>query len=191
MSASAPRRVGFRVPNAFCRQRVETFATKEPQTVAWIDALPAGACYWDIGANIGIYGLEKHTTPVCVALDKQPGVVRLGPNIAGEPGALSQDRVGLYSPAMTLDGLVDLLGLPLKPTHIKIDTDGFDLAVLLGGRRTLDEAVSVIAEVDESMPEDAATIRALMEAHGFTRTGRHVSPLFPKSPVGMDHWARP
>jgi hypothetical protein len=92
---------------------------------------------------------------------------------------------------MTLDGLVDLLGLPLKPTHIKIDTDGFDLAVLLGGRRTLDEAVSVIAEVDESMPEDAATIRALMEAHGFTRTGRHVSPLFPKSPVGMDHWARP
>jgi FkbM family methyltransferase len=29
----------------------------EPETVAWIDALPEGAMMWDIGANIGVYSL--------------------------------------------------------------------------------------------------------------------------------------
>lgn len=29
----------------------------EPETIAWIDALPAGEVLWDIGANIGVYAL--------------------------------------------------------------------------------------------------------------------------------------
>jgi len=31
--------------------------TGEPETIAWIDALPAGAVMWDIGANVGTYAL--------------------------------------------------------------------------------------------------------------------------------------
>ena len=37
--------------------RAATLLTKEPETIAWIDAMPADAVLWDVGANIGIYSL--------------------------------------------------------------------------------------------------------------------------------------
>ncbi len=33
------------------------FGKDEPETIAWIDALPEGGVFWDIGANIGLYAL--------------------------------------------------------------------------------------------------------------------------------------
>jgi FkbM family methyltransferase len=33
------------------------FATREPETIAWIDAFETPAAYWDVGANIGLYAL--------------------------------------------------------------------------------------------------------------------------------------
>ena len=47
----------FGVPNALCRYRASSFATKEPQTLDWIDALPSGAILWDVGANVGLYSV--------------------------------------------------------------------------------------------------------------------------------------
>ena len=38
-----------------CRKRAMTFATKEPDTVKWIEELLPDDIVWDIGANIGIY----------------------------------------------------------------------------------------------------------------------------------------
>ncbi|MEK9627560.1 MAG: FkbM family methyltransferase [Nitrospinota bacterium] len=37
--------------------RAETFFTKEPETLEWIDDFEENAVFWDIGANIGIYSL--------------------------------------------------------------------------------------------------------------------------------------
>lgn len=45
----------FSVPNSLCLWRVKTFSTKEPETLAWIDSLPEGSIFWDIGANVGMY----------------------------------------------------------------------------------------------------------------------------------------
>ena len=45
----------FMTPNALNKFRVDTFSTKEPETLAWIDDMPDGAVVWDIGANIGLY----------------------------------------------------------------------------------------------------------------------------------------
>src|SRR5512139_1901242 len=39
------------------RYRWDTFWTKEPETIAWIDSFEPGACFWDIGANVGVYSL--------------------------------------------------------------------------------------------------------------------------------------
>jgi hypothetical protein len=39
------------------------------------------------------------------------------------------------TPAVTLDGLVERTGL--SPTHVKIDVEGYEGAVLRGGRRLL------------------------------------------------------
>lgn len=37
--------------------RWQTWATKEPETIAWIDSFEPNTCFWDVGANIGIYSL--------------------------------------------------------------------------------------------------------------------------------------
>lgn len=47
----------FVAPNALCAWRAETFATKEPETLDWIDALPEGGVHWDVGANVGLYAV--------------------------------------------------------------------------------------------------------------------------------------
>ncbi len=33
------------------------FGKDEPETIAWINSLPPGGVYWDIGANIGLYAV--------------------------------------------------------------------------------------------------------------------------------------
>ena len=45
----------FVAPNRLCDWRAATFASKEPETLEWIDAMPDGAVLWDVGANIGLY----------------------------------------------------------------------------------------------------------------------------------------
>jgi FkbM family methyltransferase len=45
----------FSVPTALNKYRVRTFATKEPETLEWIDSFERDSILWDIGANIGLY----------------------------------------------------------------------------------------------------------------------------------------
>ena len=37
--------------------RAETFLTKEPETLEWIDSFKENSVFWDIGANVGTYSL--------------------------------------------------------------------------------------------------------------------------------------
>lgn len=47
----------FYAPNDLCRYRCETFSTKEPETLEWIDLMPRDSILWDVGANIGLYSI--------------------------------------------------------------------------------------------------------------------------------------
>ncbi len=47
----------FATPNSLIRWRVNSFSSKEPETLEWIDSIPRGAIMWDIGANIGLYSI--------------------------------------------------------------------------------------------------------------------------------------
>lgn len=47
--------IRFFCPNDACRWRAETLASKEPETLDWIDRFDAGDVFWDIGANSGPY----------------------------------------------------------------------------------------------------------------------------------------
>jgi len=51
--------INFFVPNSLVRWRVDTFFTKEPETLEWIDSFDDNSdiIFWDIGANIGIYSI--------------------------------------------------------------------------------------------------------------------------------------
>ena len=45
------------IPNSLTKWRLETFSTKEPETLAWIDKMPENSVFWDVGANVGLYSL--------------------------------------------------------------------------------------------------------------------------------------
>ena len=64
----------FVVPNKLNLLRVKTFASKEPETLDWIDQLPEGCNFWDIGANIGLY-------TVYASLKKKIKVVSFEPSV--------------------------------------------------------------------------------------------------------------
>lgn len=44
-------------PNRVTHWRAETFFTKEPETIEWLDTFERGEVLFDIGANIGLYSL--------------------------------------------------------------------------------------------------------------------------------------
>jgi FkbM family methyltransferase len=46
----------FFIPSAICKMRVDTFSSKEPEILKWIDQF-GGGVFWDIGANIGLYSI--------------------------------------------------------------------------------------------------------------------------------------
>ena len=49
-----------------------SFGTSETDTLKWIDAMPEGSCFWDIGANIGVFSL-------CAAHGKKAHVLAFEP----------------------------------------------------------------------------------------------------------------
>ena len=50
-------KINFCIPNSWARARAETFSTKEPETLDWIEDFPSGTILWDIGGNLGLYSL--------------------------------------------------------------------------------------------------------------------------------------
>ena len=55
----------FSTPNILTKWRVDTFSSKEPETLNWIEKFNDNAILWDIGANVGLYSiyaaLKKNT----------------------------------------------------------------------------------------------------------------------------------
>jgi len=47
--------ISYFCTNNLTRWRVETFFSKEPETLEWIDSFADGDVLWDVGANIGLY----------------------------------------------------------------------------------------------------------------------------------------
>jgi len=45
------------IPNGICRFVADSFSTKEPETLEWIDRSEEGGVLFDIGANVGLYSL--------------------------------------------------------------------------------------------------------------------------------------
>ena len=71
--------------NWITRFRIDTFATKEPETLAWIDTFEKKTVFWDIGANIGLYSCyvaKRHNCKVCAFEPSIFNLELLGRNIS-------------------------------------------------------------------------------------------------------------
>jgi FkbM family methyltransferase len=103
-------------PNALTRWRAQTFFTKEPDTLAWIESFAPGDVLFDIGANIGLYSVYAG---------------RLGHQVlAFEPEA---QNLGLLNRNIHLNGLsewVKAYGVGLTDSYAK---DNLQLSVLQAG----------------------------------------------------------
>lgn len=51
------KKLAYYTPNRHCLGRVQTLLTKEPHTIAWLNAMPEGAVLVDVGANVGMYSI--------------------------------------------------------------------------------------------------------------------------------------
>lgn len=65
------------VPSRLCRYRAETFSTKEPETLEWIDTMFRGSVLWDVGANIGLYSVYAAKASGCRVFAFEPSVFNL------------------------------------------------------------------------------------------------------------------
>ena len=56
-SGGKNEKLNFFVPNWLCQYRADTFSSKEPETLKWIDDYGDDGVLFDIGANIGLYSI--------------------------------------------------------------------------------------------------------------------------------------
>jgi len=67
----------FVVPNHINQFRINTFSSKEPETLEWIDFFSKGSILWDIGANIGLYSIYAAKKKNCKIFAFEPSVFNL------------------------------------------------------------------------------------------------------------------
>jgi len=67
----------FAVPNWLNQYRIDTFATKEPDTLEWLESIPEGSILWDVGANIGLYAIYAAKARNCRVFAFEPSVFNL------------------------------------------------------------------------------------------------------------------
>jgi len=70
-------RLEFVIPNRLTLYRVDSFATKEPETLEWIENIPKGEVLWDIGANVGLYTVYAAKLNDCKVYAFEPSVFNL------------------------------------------------------------------------------------------------------------------
>ena len=74
----------FYIPNRLSYYRVNTFNTKEPETLNWIDKFEKKTTFWDVGANIGLYSCYAAKKRECKVFAFEPSIFNiewLGKNI--------------------------------------------------------------------------------------------------------------
>ena len=67
----------FVIPNNLNFFRSDTFSTKEPETLDWIDSITKKSVLWDIGANVGLYSIYAAKKRDCDVYAFEPSVFNL------------------------------------------------------------------------------------------------------------------
>lgn len=68
----------FSTPNVITKYRANTFSSKEPETLSWIDQYGGKGAFFDIGANVGIYSLYHAATHPNSVYAFEPSGVNIG-----------------------------------------------------------------------------------------------------------------
>ncbi len=152
-------------------------ASKQGLTVFAFE--PESQNYGVLIRNLAMNKLSKKQAvafPFCISDEQRIDTLRLSSLIAGgschsfasNENFKREEKEWAYeqgSVSFSLDSLVFECGLP-QPTHIKIDVDGFEDKVLEGASRVLENAQSVLVEMDSANAHHMSWKDAL-ESQGF------------------------
>ncbi len=67
----------FAATNGINRFRAESFASKEPETLEWIDGMPRDSVLWDVGANVGLYACYAAVARGCRVVAFEPSIFNI------------------------------------------------------------------------------------------------------------------
>lgn len=75
------KEIKFFIPNQLTEWRIDTYFSKEPETLEWIDSFQEkdNLIFWDIGANIGLYSIYnslKHPKSTTIAFEPSSSNLR-------------------------------------------------------------------------------------------------------------------
>jgi FkbM family methyltransferase len=105
--------ISFVLLGTMSGSRAVTSVSKQPATIAWIDAFPAGSIFWDIGANVGVYTLYA--------------ALRKSRVVAFEPAAVNYFLLAANCEANRVDDRVDclLVGVGAERRIARLDVSQF------------------------------------------------------------------
>ena len=98
-------------PNSLCDYRAQTFSSKEPETLEWIDEFGGDGAFFDIGANVGLYSIYHGKTKSGRVYSFEPSVFNLG----------------LLAKNISLNGLTDKIHIVANPLTNKNSFADFNL----------------------------------------------------------------
>ena len=141
---------------------------------------PHFANYHQFCITIAVNGLQDLVTPLCLAFAEGKSIAAM--NLASLDIGTSMSNFGAaldfrgqpFEPAFRqgmigydIDSFIADFGLEI-PTHLKIDVDGIELAIVKGAQRTLasEKLQSVSIELIESDADQVATVTAILEGAG-------------------------
>lgn len=94
--------LAFYTPNALTRYRADTFSTKEPETLEWIDKYgKQGGVFFDIGANVGLYSIYHAKTKAGATYSFEPSVFNLKLLVKNINLNECQDKIKIISNPLT------------------------------------------------------------------------------------------
>ena len=101
----------FYIPNRLNLFRINTFSTKEPETLEWIDTFDKKSVFWDIGANIGLYSCYAVKRADCQVYAFEPSIFNL--ELLGRNILLNQltDRITVIPLPLTEELLENTLNM--------------------------------------------------------------------------------
>jgi FkbM family methyltransferase len=173
----------------------------EPDTQRVLTELPLdGVVAWDVGAHIGFFSLllaqrcervfavepgpanasrlranvERNQAPVEVieaAVGRRPGIARLALAEDGRMNRVVDTAVGITVPQTTLDQLAEEHGFP---AFIKLDVEGAERDVLLGGDSLL--AQRPILLIESHSPTLVKEVEELLVSRGYCVERAGVAP---------------
>ena len=227
----------FYVPNRLNLFRIDTFSSKEPETLEWIDTFKKNSIFWDIGANIGLYSCYAVKRANCQVYAFEPSVFNLEllaknihsnslsdkitiipfplfDNLAVKPFYMTSKEWGgaqsnfgesvnyegkpmssvfkYNTVGMSIDQTVSLLNLD-KPNYIKMDVDGIEHLILKGAINTIQNAESLLIEVNDNYLKQASDVKKYLTQAGFKLKHKKRSELIAKSKYSSFYneiWAR-